>query len=141
MPHLLHDFGDDFIAGLGERSRGLLPMRSELDLGIPVVLSSDSSVASFKPLSIIGAAVGRRTRKGDLIGAGEVLTVEQAVRAYTIDAARSIFAEDRLGSLEVGKAGDLVVIAGDLFGSSDERIPELPVDMTVIAGEIVYRAV
>lgn len=141
QPLFLHDFGDDFIAGLGERSRGLLPMRSELDLGIPVVLSSDSSVASFKPLSIIGAAVGRRTRKGELIGAGEVLTVEQAVRAYTIDAARSIFAEDRLGSLEVGKAGDLVVIAGDLFGSSDERIPELPVDMTVIAGEIVYRAV
>jgi predicted amidohydrolase YtcJ len=141
QPLFLHDFGDDFIAGLGERGQGLLPLRSELDQGIPVALSSDSSVASYKPLSILAAAVTRRTRKGEVIAPDEVLSVEQAVRAYTIEAARSICAEDRLGSLEVGKAADLVTLEGDLFGSSPERIPELGIHMTVIGGEPVYRAV
>jgi predicted amidohydrolase YtcJ len=122
QPLFLHDFGDDFLAGLGDRGQGLLPMRSELERGIPVVLSSDSSVASFKPLSILAAATSRRTRNGEVIGPEQVLSIEQAVRAYTIEAARAVFAEDRLGSLEPGKAADLVVIDGDPLASiSDVR--------------------
>jgi predicted amidohydrolase YtcJ len=141
QPLFLHDFGDDFLAGLGDRGPGLLPLRSELERGIPVVLSSDSSVASFRPLSIVAAATSRRTRKGEVIAPSEVLSIEQAVRAYTIEAARAVFAEDSLGSLEAGKAADLVVIDGDLFGSTPDRVAELSVYMTVLAGETVYSAV
>jgi predicted amidohydrolase YtcJ len=102
------------------------------------VLSSDSDVASYRPLDTIQAAVTRRTLGGAPIGADEALTVEQAVRAHTISAAYAMFAEDSLGSIEAGKLADLAVIDGDLFVAPAEEIAALEVWMTVLDGEIVH---
>ena len=66
------------------------------------------------------------------------MTVEEAIRAHTIDAAYSIFAEDRLGSIEAGKQADVTVIDGDLFSVPPGEIRDLPVWMTVIDGETVF---
>lgn len=104
-----------------------------------MVLSSDSDVASFRPLDTISAAVRRKTFKGLDIGADQTLTVEEAVRAHTIDAAYALFAEDRIGSIEPGKHADLVVIDGDLFGTPAEDIPDLPISMTMLGGRIVFQ--
>jgi predicted amidohydrolase YtcJ len=114
------------------------PFRSELDAGVTVVISSDSDVASYRPLNTIAAAVGRRTFGNIAIGADETLTIEEAVRAHTIDAAYALFAEDRLGSIEPGKYADLVVIDGDLFDTPHEEIPSLPIWLTMIGGNIVF---
>jgi predicted amidohydrolase YtcJ len=138
QPLYLHDSGDEFLRRLGARAHRLQPLQEELALGIRVVLSSDAFVASYRPLETIAAAVRRRTRSGATIGADQSLTLEEAVRAYTIEAARAIFMDDRLGSLERGKLADFVVLDGDLFATPPERIPDLRVWMTVVGGEVAW---
>ncbi len=138
QPNYLHDQGDEFLVRLGDRAHRLLPLREQVDAGVRVALSSDADVTSFRPLETITNAVVRRTLSGQPIGAAQALTVEEAVRAHTIDAAYSIHAEDRLGSLEPGKYADLTVIDGDLFGVTPEEIRNLPIWMTVLAGEVAF---
>ena len=125
---------------LGARAHHLLPLRTELELGITVVLSSDSFVTTFKPLHHISAAVNRRTRTGQSIGADQALTVEEAIRGYTIDAARSFFAEDRLGSIEPGKLADFVVFESDPFAGSPAGLAETGIRMTVLGGDVAYES-
>jgi hypothetical protein len=102
------------------------------------VLSSDSFVTTCQPLHHISAGVNRRTRTGQPIGAGQALTVEEAIRGYTIDAARSFFAEDRLGSIEPGKLADFVVFESDPFAGSPAGIADTGIRMTVLGGDIAY---
>ena len=104
-----------------------------------MVLSSDSDVASYRPLDTIAAAVGRRTLSGRPVGPDQALTVGEAMLAHTIDAAYAIRAEDRIGSLEPGKLADVVVLGGDLEGCPPEEISGLDVDITVLGGQVVSR--
>ncbi len=138
QPNYLHDQGDEFLSRLGDRAHRLQPMRAELDAGVKVVLSSDSDVTSYRPLETVTNAVLRKTMGGRPIGADQALTVEEAVRAHTIDAAHAIFAEDRLGSIEPGKLADLTVVDGDIFSVDPSEIRHLGVWMTVLGGEIVH---
>jgi predicted amidohydrolase YtcJ len=138
QPLYLFDSGDDFLVRLGSRAHGLQPLRSEVDRGVSIVLSSDSFVASYKPLETIAAAVMRRTRRGEPIGADEALTVEESVRAYTVEAARALGMEAAIGSLEPGKLADLVVLGDDVFAVSPERIQDVPIEMTVVGGEPAF---
>jgi predicted amidohydrolase YtcJ len=73
-----------------------------------------------------------------VVGADQALTVEEAVRASTFDAAASYFADDALGSLEVGKLADIVVLDGDIFATPRERISDLGVATTILAGNVVF---
>jgi predicted amidohydrolase YtcJ len=134
----LHDSGDEFLARLGKRAHGLLPLRDELDAGIPVVLSSDSDVASYRPLDTIRSAIDRRTRAGASIGASQALTLEEALRAHTITAAHALRMEDRIGSLEPGKLADLVVVDGDLATTPVEELSALEVWLTVLDGRVEH---
>ncbi len=140
QPRYLVDSGDEFLVRLGQRAHRLQPLREELELGIHVVLSSDSDVASYRPLDTIAAAVARRTLAGRPIGADQALTVEEAIRAHTIEAAFAIGAEDRLGSIEPGKLADLVVLDRDPFGEPPEAIAGIGVWMTLLAGQVAHRA-
>ena len=139
QPNLLTDSGDEFLVNLGEqRGHRLQPMRAEAEAGVRFVLSSDSDVTSFRPQDSISAAVLRRTLNGEVIGPDQVITVEEAVRAHTIDAAHSLFVEDRLGSIEPGKYADLTVLDGDLFGVSPDEISSMEIWMTVLDGDVVF---
>jgi len=140
QPTYLHDSGDDFLERLPTRAHALLPLRTAIDLGIRVVLSSDSDVVSYRPLDTISAAVLRRSISGQVLGPHEVITLEEAVLAHTIGAAYAVRAEDRIGSLEVGKLADLVVVDGDLFGCDPTEISGLKMFLTVIDGQIVFRS-
>jgi predicted amidohydrolase YtcJ len=72
------------------------------------------------------------------VGKGERLTVEQAIRAQTIDAAWQLFADDIVGSLEVGKYADLVVLSADPRAVPPEQIADLDVHATYLAGRQVF---
>ena len=132
----LFDSGDEFLVRLGERAHGLMPLRDELAAGIPVVLSSDSDVTSYRPLDTIRSATERRTRSGAPIGAAQALTLDEALRAHTITAAYALGMEDRIGSLEPGKLADIVVIDGDLPAADD--IAALGVWLTVLDGRVEH---
>lgn len=138
QPSYLRDSGDDFLSRFGELAHRFQPARTALDAGVRVVVSSDSDVASYRPLHTIAAAVERRTLGGAAIGAAQVLTVEEAVYAHTAEAAFALRAEHRLGSLAPGKLADVTVLGGDLFTAGPSEIRDLPVDMTVLGGRVVH---
>lgn len=138
QPSYLRDSGDDFLRRLPRRAHRLQPLRSALDAGVHVVLSSDSDVASYRPLDTIAAAVLRTTISGRPIGRDQALSVAQAVRCHTIEAARAIRAEANRGSIEVGKLADLVV-TGPLFDCDPRGLRDVPISLTIIGGRVVHR--
>lgn len=140
QPMYLFDSGDEFLVRLGERAHRLQPVRQMLEAGIGVVLSSDAFVASYRPLHAVAEALARRTREGKEIGADQALTIEEALVAHTIEGARAIGMEDRVGSLEPGKLADVVVVEGDLLQMPSERIRDAKVRTTILGGQAVYRA-
>ena len=68
----------------------------------------------------------------------ERITVEQAIRAYTMGSAYARFSEDSLGSLETGKFADLAVLSQDVFRVSPDKISDTHVVMTMVGGKIVF---
>src|SRR5205823_2349215 len=102
--------GASTLAAGGDPER-VLPHRDLLAAGLPVVLATDNK--PYRPLFTLWAAVPRLTREGDLLGPGQALGREEALRALTLDAACLCFEEDRRGSIEPGKLADLVVFARD----------------------------
>ena len=134
QPSYLHDFGDEYLQSLGDHAHELQPNRAMLSRGVRLVLSSDSDVASYQPLTTIAHALSRRTLGGVVLGAHHRLTLEEALFAHTIDAAYAIGMEDQIGSLEPAKAADLTWLASDLRLTPDEEIASIDVVTTLIDG-------
>jgi predicted amidohydrolase YtcJ len=126
-----------------ERCASSYAFRSLLDHGARLAFGSDWPVAPLDPLAGIDAAVNRRTLDGQHPGGWfpeQRITVGEAVRAYTLDAAYARFAEQRLGSISPGKLADLVVLSRDLLDAEAANIAQAKVVMTVMAGRVVYEA-
>jgi predicted amidohydrolase YtcJ len=140
QPGSIAELGDIWRDHLGERIERATPLREMLELGIRPVISSDAFVQSYRPLDTIAAAMRRVTPSGVRVGADQELTIEEALAAHTIDAARALHMEDRIGSIEPGKLADLAVVDGDLLKTPPESIRRLPIWMTVVGGSIAYRA-
>ncbi len=70
--------------------------------------------------------------------ASEALSIEDAIQAYTINGAHLIGMEKLIGSIEVGKRADLVVVDGSPFGASPEQIAKIRVVTTMMNGRIVH---
>ena len=141
QPRYIHDAGDDWLRAFDPaRAHRLQPYREFRMAGVGYVISTDAPVASYRPVDTLSSALLRRTASGAVLGADQALGLEEALRAYTIDAARSFFVDHRLGSLEPGKLADLCVLEGDLFGTDPEAIDRIGVAMTVVGGEVVFEA-
>jgi len=140
QPRFLFEQGDGFLDSCGpERIQRVYPFRSLLERGIRVAGSSDCPVVSHDPLLGIQDAVMRKTEAGKVLAPGERLSPDQALRMFTIEAARASFEEDRKGSIRPGKLADLVVLSGDPCTVPPEEIGSLKINMTLLAGEVVYQ--
>ena len=125
------------------RLAGAYAWRSLAASGCRIPGGSDFPVESIDPLLGIYAAVTRRDIEGYPEGGWmpeQCLTVEEAVRAFTADAAFAAHEESRRGTLERGKLADFVVLSKDIMTVPPADIPGIDVLATVIGGEIVYRA-
>ncbi len=141
QPGQISESGDDLIKTYGEkRALRFCPLREMLDHNIPAVVSTDAFVQSYKPFDAIHAAVNRTSLNGTDMGFDQRITLLEAIRAYTYDAAYSVYHEHRKGSIEAGKAADLVVVAGNLLQVPDEELSQQKIDMTMIDGRFVYRS-
>ncbi|WP_232660492.1 amidohydrolase [Pseudonocardia sp. TRM90224] len=140
QPNFLRDSGDDFLRRLGRRAHRLQPIREELDAGLRPVLSSDSFVSSLRPMDTIANAITRRTFAGAEIGADQAMTLQEALRAHTIDAAYALGMEDRIGSLEPGKLADVVVLDADVESTPTSELADVSTWLTVLDGAVVHRA-
>jgi predicted amidohydrolase YtcJ len=82
--------------------------------------------------------VNRTTQAGRPLGRSQRVSVLEALRLYTVNAAYQQFDEDRLGSIEEGKLADMVVLGRDILTVPPEEIIDIPVEMTLIDGKVVY---
>lgn len=114
-----------------ERERKAYPNRKFLDAGIVVAGGSDSNVTPMDALLGIHSAVNHPYPE-------HRVTVEEALRMFTIDGAYSAREEEVKGSLKVGKIGDLVVLSEDPYKVDKERIKDISVEMTIKEGNIIY---
>jgi predicted amidohydrolase YtcJ len=131
--------GDKLIPAFGEeRLQRMFAARSFLDAGVKVAAHSDHSASPFAPLMGIHALVNRTTKAGKPIGQDQRVSVMEALKLYTIHAAYHSFDEDLLGSIETGKCADIVVLGEDILTVSPERIVDIPIDMTIVDGKVVY---
>jgi predicted amidohydrolase YtcJ len=142
------------------RSETSYAFRSLLDAGARLAFGSDWSVAPPTPIEGIYAAVTRRTLDGKHPTGWipeQKITVEEALRAYTIDAAYAAFTETDLGSLEPGKLADMVIVdrnlthVGESLRSKIRRgedspseitasqLNEAKIQATIVGGQVVYR--
>ncbi|MET8573599.1 amidohydrolase [Streptomyces sp. NPDC005012] len=137
----LHAVGDTMAQALGPaRTAWLYRHRSFLDHGLRVPGSSDRPVAPGAPLLGMQSMVERLSRDGVVLGPDERVTSEQALRAYTLDAAWASHDEDRRGSLTPGKLADLVLLSDDPVEVDGSRIGAIGVLATFVAGTCVYGA-
>jgi predicted amidohydrolase YtcJ len=124
-----------------ERVKRAYIWRDLLDLGVVIATGTDYSVSPFNPFYTLHAAVTRQDRNNRPPGGWfpeQAMTREEALRAATMGGAYVMFAEDILGSIEVGKLADFVVIPVDYMTVPAEDIWKIEPDMTVIGGQVVY---
>lgn len=132
--------GDKLIPSFGEqRLEWMFAARSFLDAGVTIAAHSDHPCAPYAPLMAIHSLVNRKSKTGKPIGPSQQISVIEALKLYTINAAYHQFDEDKLGSLELGKLADFVVLSDDILSIPIENIIDVKVDMTIIDGRVVYR--
>jgi predicted amidohydrolase YtcJ len=128
----------------GERCRGAYAWKSLMDSGAMLAFGSDCPVEICEPLAGIHAAVTRRRADGTPGADGwrpeQRLTVEQAVRAYTLGAAFAAGREAELGSVSPGKRADLTVLDADIFSIDPHEIRNVRAAATIVGGTIEYSA-
>jgi predicted amidohydrolase YtcJ len=125
-----------------ERLRGAYAWRSLLDAGAVLAFGSDCPIETLDPFAGIHAAVTRRRADGSPGPEGwrpeECITVEEAVRAYTMGAAHASGEEREKGSIAPGKLADMVVLSHDIFTVAPAAILETTVVATILDGRLVY---
>ena len=102
----------------------------------------DWTVASLNPLLTIYAAVTRRTVDGKRPQGWipeQKISVEEAVRAYTVGSAFAEFQDDQKGTIATGKLADLVILSHDIFKIDPVEIDKAQVIMTMMDGRVVYQ--
>lgn len=124
-----------------ERSKFAYPWKSLLDAGTKIAFSTDYSVEPLNPMEGLYAAVTRKDRMGEE-GDGwfprEKLSMEEAIRLYTLGSAYAQFMEDRKGMIKEGYLADMVILDRDLFNIPEDEIMKTKVDYTIVGGKIVF---
>ena len=144
QPNHLIDDGRWAEAKIGPaRAATTYAFRSFLDAGAVLAFGSDWPVAPMDPVLGLYAAVTRATLDGKQPGGwvpAEKITVEEAVRAFTVGGAYAEFAEREKGTLTVGKLADFVVLDLNIFKVAPEKIREAKVLATICGGTFVHRS-
>lgn len=126
-----------------DRAQTTYAFRSLLDSGATLAFGTDWTVAPLDPILTIYAAVTRRTLDGNNPKGWipeQKITVEEAVRAYTVGSAYAEFQENQKGTIAPGKLADLVILSKDIFKIEPKDIEKVKVVMTFMDGQVVYEA-
>jgi predicted amidohydrolase YtcJ len=133
--------GEKVLPFYGEaRAERMFPHKSFLNAGIRVAGSTDNPCAPCDPLLGIQSCVTRRSKDGTVLGENQKLTLMEALKMYTLGSAYASFEEDKKGSLKPGKLADMVVLKEDITKVSPDRIKDIPISLTMVGGEVKYRA-
>lgn len=141
QPSFIYYLGDSYIENFTEEQLALsYPGRSWFDAGIVAVGSSDVPVVSADPFVNLRSAVTRLTQDGQRMGPNQGVTIDEAIRMFTINGAFASFEESIKGSITEGKLADLVVLDRDPHDVEPEELHTLRAELTMIDGRVVYEA-
>jgi len=124
-----------------ERAKTTYAFRSLLDSGATLAFGTDWTVAPLNPLLSVYGAVTRRTIDGKNPNGWipqQKITVDEAVRAYTVGSAYAEFQESVKGTITPGNLADLVILSSDIFSIDPIEIENVKVLMTIVDGRVVY---
>ncbi len=141
QPVFLWYDGDVYMERVGQsRSRWLYPVKELLDAGLNVALSTDAPVVpDINPLLGVYVSVTRQTKMGPRVAPKQAVSVEEALRSYTIRAAYACGEEQVKGSITVGKFADMTVLGADPMQVGVEELRSIPVEMVVLNGRVQER--
>jgi predicted amidohydrolase YtcJ len=130
----------DQIFGPG-RAAFMDPAGACVKAGLPFTLHTDGPCSPPGPLALISTAVTRRCIiDNSVVGPDQAVSLDDAIRAVTIDAARQLGQGDRLGSLEAGKEADFTILESDPYKVGPDEIAGIKVSETWVAGERKFAA-
>jgi predicted amidohydrolase YtcJ len=124
-----------------QRVQGAYAWRTVLNAGGRLALGSDFPVEEVNPFFGIYAAVTRQDQEGKPAGGwypNQRLTLAEAVRGFTLDAAYAAFEEKSRGTIEPGKLADFTIVDGDFYAMPPAELYKAKVRYTVVGGEVVY---
>lgn len=119
-----------------ERAAVISPARWAMERGVRFSAHSDTPVTPIEPMQLLWSQVERKTTTGRVLGPEQRIDRMAALRAITLDAAWQVFLDDTVGSIEPGKAADLVVMSGNPLTEPDVR--DLVVERVLLNGAEVY---
>jgi predicted amidohydrolase YtcJ len=124
-----------------ERCKGTYAWRSLINAGSRLAFGTDYQVEPLNPMEGLYAAVTRKDRLGEE-GNGwfpeQKLTMEEAIKYYTLGSAYAQFMEDRKGMIKTGYLADIVIVDRDLLTIPEDQIMKTKIDYTITGGRIVY---
>ncbi|MBQ2217538.1 MAG: amidohydrolase family protein, partial [Firmicutes bacterium] len=125
-----------------DRAKDTYAWKTMQDLGILTIGGSDAPVERFDVLENIYFAVTRQKLNGTPVGGWlpeQKLSVYDAVKLFTVNAAKSCFMEDELGQIKEGYLADLVVLSDDIFSIDPNMIKDVSVTRTISRGRTVFQ--
>jgi predicted amidohydrolase YtcJ len=126
-----------------ERADRQYPMKSFIDAGVMMASASDFPVTiPFDPLIAIQTGITRRSVKVDyneVLWPEERTSLEEMIVSFTYNGAYANFLESEIGSLEVGKKADLIILNDNLFEMPEDQITKTKVLLTMVDGNVVYQ--
>ena len=137
-PFYLWALGDKYSEiGLGpERAKYITRLGDLERYGVSVSFHSDLPMAPAAPLALAGVAASRITANGNLLAPSEKMSVDAALAGITLEAARAIQQQHRIGSIEVGKLADFTIIDQDPYSMEAQHLKDIDVWGTVLGGEV-----
>jgi predicted amidohydrolase YtcJ len=123
-----------------ERLEHMFALRTFLDAGLHPTQASDYPPGEFVPMMALQSEVTRTDMKGNVWGASQKISVEEAIRVGTINGAYASYEEKLKGSIEPGKLADLVVLGRDPFREDPSTLVTIPVERTMTGGKWVYES-
>jgi len=123
-----------------ERLNHMFALRSFLDAGIRPTQASDYPPGEFIPMMALQSEVTRTDMKGNVWGAKQKITVEEAIRVGTLNGAYASYEENLKGSIEAGKVADLVVLGRDPLKENPSTLVTIPVERTMAGGKWTFES-
>jgi predicted amidohydrolase YtcJ len=135
----MYELGDKMLVYGDKRMAMLHPTKTAMDMGITYALHSDAPISPYPAMIRLGSAVNRKTKDGGVvIGANQRIDAEDAIKAYTYGGAYTTFEENKKGRLMAGQLADMIIVDKDPTTIDPEKIYDINVMTTILAGNIVY---
>lgn len=141
IAHVYH-WGDIHIQNFGkERADQICPVKTAIDNGIVYTFHQDSPIIMPDMIETLWVATNRKTKEGVKLGTDESVSIYEALKGITINAAYQYFEEDTKGSITVGKVADFVVLDKNPMKMEKERLRDIKVLETIKEGNTIFKRV